>query len=96
MVNMISESLADKLELDVVIDPVGYEYVTRADGSPVPNVVGLTDTHIMYNDQPLWFDGVVGKDLEFDVVGGVPFMEANDIAVRPATAKRNCAGYPAP
>ena len=83
-VDMISESLADWLECDIAVDDVGYEYVTNADGTPVSDVVGLAYFSLSFHGLRLWFDGVVVRDLEVDVVAGLPCMEMNDILVRPS------------
>ena len=81
---MICEPLADWLECDIAVDDVGYEHVTNAYGTPVSDIVGHTRFSLSFNGLHLSFDGVVVRDLEVDVVAGLPCMEMNDILVRPS------------
>ena len=103
-INMISESLADALGLEIVIDEYGYEDYVSGDeyecgdddkphcmkemsGSSMDDVVGLTAFTLHRNGCELWFDGMVMKDESLNddlLVAGAPFMEANDISVRPS------------
>ena len=83
-INMISERMADELACEILVDEMGYEYVTHMDGTPVQDIIGLAEFYVMVNGLPLWFEGVVVTDLDADIVAGIPFMELNDLTVRPA------------
>ena len=55
----------------------------QADGSPL-NVIGETHLVLTRDDSEFKFDGLVVESLDVDVLAGIPFMEINDIALRPA------------
>ena len=55
--------------------------------SSMDDVVGLTAFTLHRNGFELWFDGMVMKDKSMNddlLVAGAPFMEANDVSVRPS------------
>lgn len=56
----------------------------QADGSSPLTVVGETRLYFTRDDHELYFEGLVIDNLDVDVLAGIPFMEHNDISVRPA------------
>ena len=56
----------------------------QADGSSPLTVVGETKLYFTRDDHELYFEGLVIDNLDVDVLAGIPFMEHNDISVRPA------------
>ena len=94
--NIIGEALADHLELDISVDTYGYADYFPYDGvedslkRQLQDVVGLTSVSIYRNGLEMWFDALVVKSKNSDgnvIIGGAPFMEANDISVRPSKCK---------
>ena len=93
-INLIKKSAADYFGLDVVDDFEFSEYLLDDDvllSSLVDQtqIVGLTCFIFLFEGYELLFDGVVVRDdylvdTPVDVVGGAPFMEQNDISVRPS------------
>ena len=58
--------------------------VHQADGSSPLQMVGETRLSFTREDRIFTFEGLVVENLDVDVLAGTPFMETNDIAVRPA------------
>ena len=58
--------------------------VHQADGSSPLHVVGETCFPFTHKGHTFTFEGLVIENLDVDVLAGTPFMESNDIAVRPA------------
>ena len=56
----------------------------QADGVSPLNVVGEISLTFTRESRPLVFEGLVVLDLDVEVLAGTPFMERNDVAVRPA------------
>lgn len=56
----------------------------QADGSSPLTVVGETSFTLMRNDHQFQFHGLVVKDLDVEILAGIPFMKCNDITIRPA------------
>ena len=57
-------------------------------------VKGLTSFMLDHNGQDLWFEGFVVDDvvmnklnMSVDIIAGAPFMELNDVSVRPSVRK---------
>ena len=75
--NMIRHSTA------ITIIP-SAQCVQQADGSSQLQVVGEIRTTFTRDSTDLTFEGLVVEDLDVEVLAGTPFMEANDVAVRPA------------
>ena len=73
-----------------IIQCLGYQVkpssqsVHQADGSSPLHVVGETRFPFTRGGHTFNFEGLVIKNLDVDVLAGTPFMESNDIAVRPA------------
>ena len=58
--------------------------VHQADGSSPLHVVGETRLSFDRDGKEFIFEGLVIENLDVDVLAGTPFMETNDVAVRPA------------
>ena len=54
--------------------------------------MGETRFELQHDDHVLYFEGLVVSKLESDLVAGIPFMECNDIAVRPLKREVTIAG----
>ncbi|KAJ8346823.1 hypothetical protein SKAU_G00282240 [Synaphobranchus kaupii] len=79
--NMIRHSTATRLRSQILSSA---QSVHQADGSSQLQVVGETRISFTRGDRVFQFDGLVVVDLDVDILAGTPFMEANDVAVRPA------------
>ncbi|KAJ8344559.1 hypothetical protein SKAU_G00318880 [Synaphobranchus kaupii] len=79
--NMIRHSTATRLGSQILSSA---QSVHQADGSSQLQVVGETRISFTRGDRVFQFDGLIVVDLDVDVLAGTPFMEANDVAVRPA------------
>ena len=79
--NMIRHSTAKLLGCPIISST---QSVQQADGSPQLQVVGEIRATFTRDNTDFTFEGLVVEDLDIAVLGGTPFMEANDIAVRPA------------
>ena len=78
--NMIRHVLVQRLGCHMTSSS---QSVHQADGSSPLHVVGETRLSFNREGREFTFEGLVGN-LDVDVLAGTPFMEANDIAVRPA------------
>ena len=73
-----------------VIQCLGYQVtpnsqsVHQADGSSPLHIVGETHFPFTCEGHTFTFKGLVVEDLDVDILAGTPFMESNDITVRPA------------
>lgn len=56
----------------------------QADGSSPLKVMGETRLSFTRGNQEFQFEGLIVENLDVDVLAGTPFMETNDVAVRPA------------
>ena len=79
--NMIRHSTAKHLGCPVISSA---QSVQQADGSSQLRVVGEIRTTFTRDNTDFTFEGLVVEDLDVEVLAGTPFMEANDVAVRPA------------
>ena len=79
--NMIKEETATRLGLR--INPA-QQTAYQADGTSKLEVVGETRTKFRRDSLVLKFEGLVVRNLDEEVLAGNPFMEANDISIRPA------------
>lgn len=61
----------------------------QADGSSPLNVVGETSLVLSRDGHKFSFQGLVVEDLDVEVLAGAPFMERNDVHVRPARHEIN-------
>ena len=79
--NMIRHTVVQRLGCRVT---PSSQSVHQADGSSPLHVVGETHLSFTREDRIFTFEGLVVENLDVDVLAGTPFMETNDIAVRPA------------
>ena len=79
--NMIRHSTAKLLGCPIISSA---QSVQQADGSSQLQVVGEIRTTFTRDNTDFTFEGLVVEDLDVAVLAGTPFMEANDVAVRPA------------
>ena len=56
----------------------------QADGSSPLKVIGETKLMFVRGEKSFSFDGLIVENLDVEILAGTPFMESNDIAVRPA------------
>jgi hypothetical protein len=76
----INEILAKRLNLRIT---PATQSATQADGISDLSVVGETRFSVQRGNITLYFEGLVVRGLETGILAGVPFMEENDIGVRP-------------
>ena len=87
-VNLIKESTVEELCLDIVVGD--FDRYIDADESFVlpPDIVGLTCFPLRHGGYDLQYDGFVVADHVLsnhaDILVGAPFMELNDVSVRPS------------
>ena len=79
--NLIRESTAKSLNADII---KSTQSAHQADGSSPLAVVGETTMTLSRDGHMFQFHGLVVKSLDVDVLAGIPFMENNDITIRPA------------
>ena len=79
--NMIRSSTVKRLGAKVT---TSSQSARQADGHSPLEVVGETHMTFIRDSQQLQFEGLVVENLDVEVLAGIPFMETNDIAVRPA------------
>ena len=79
--NMIRASTAERLGVKV---SSSSQSAHQADGASPLIVVGETRFTVYHNNRPFKFEGLVVENLDVDILGGTPFMETNDISIRPA------------
>ena len=79
--NMIRESTAVKLGAKI---RGSSQAARQADGSSPLTVLGETRLTFARESRLLEFEGLVVRELDVAVLAGIPFMESNDIGVRPA------------
>ena len=79
--NMIRLSTVQKLKAEIC---KRAQFAHQADGSSPLKVIGETKLSFTRGQHVFQFEGLVVENLDVVVLAGTPFMEANDIAVRPA------------
>lgn len=79
--NMIRRSTAKHLGCPIISSA---QSVQQADGSSQLQVIGEIRTTFTRDHTNFAFEGLVVENLDVEVLAGTPFMETNDIAVRPA------------
>ena len=57
---------------------------SQADGTSPLNVIGEVRIKLVRGSNEFFFEGLVVEKLDVDVLAGIPFMELNDVTVRPA------------
>ena len=79
--NMIRHSIVTRLGCQVT---PSSQSAHQADGSSPLKVVGETRPSFTRDNREFSFEGLVVENFDVDILGGTPFMEVNDISVRPA------------
>lgn len=79
--NMVSVSVVKRFGVDIL---QSSQSARQADGCSQLKVVGETRLVFTRNNMKLHFNGLVIENLDVDILAGTPFMEENDIAIRPA------------
>ena len=79
--NMIRQSTANLLGAKVT---PSSQSVHQADGSSTLKVTGETRVSLSRDKHLFYFEGLVVQDLDVELLAGTPFIELNDIAIRPA------------
>ena len=79
--NMIRHTVVQRLGCHMTSSS---QSVHQADGSSPLQVVGETRFLLSRDGRDFTFEGLVVENLDVDILAGTPFMETNDIAVRPA------------
>ncbi|KAK3714880.1 hypothetical protein QZH41_001881 [Actinostola sp. cb2023] len=79
--NMIRHSLVKRLGSTLTSSS---QSAHQADGSSPLHVVGETRLLFTRDNRQFKFEGLVVENLDVDILAGTPFMETNDVAVRPA------------
>ncbi|CAG2238702.1 unnamed protein product [Mytilus edulis] len=79
--NMIRASAATKLNAKITSSS---QSAHQADGSSPLTVVGETRLTFTRDKHQMYFEGLVVENLDSDILAGIPFMEKNDISIRPA------------
>ncbi|VDI67074.1 Hypothetical predicted protein [Mytilus galloprovincialis] len=85
--NMIRASAATKLNAKITSSS---QSAHQADGSSPLTVVGETRLTFTRDKHQLYFEGLVVENLDSDILAGIPFMEKNDISIRPARRQSTC------
>ena len=95
-INLVRKSTAEACGFEIVIDSFGYDdYVEVDQPFDLPSgIVGLSYFTLIHDGYELWFDGFIIEDdvydgmdnhnVHVDIIAGAPFMESNDVAVRPS------------
>ena len=78
--NMIRANTASRLGVRVV---ESNQSAHQADGASPLEVVGETRSTITNGHRWFEFEGFVVENLDLDILGGTPFMDVNDIFIRP-------------
>ena len=79
--NMIRLSTVRRLNAKV---DATKQSAKQANGSSPLNVMGETRLTFTRDGLKFHFEGLVIADLDVEVLAGIPFMESNDISIRPA------------
>jgi hypothetical protein len=80
-VNMIHESVANQLGL--VISP-SNQIATQADGKSELKILGEVRFQVQRDDQLLHIEGLVARNMDTEILAGIPFIAQNDISIHPA------------
>ena len=79
--NMIRESVAMKLNAKL---SKSNQHALQADGQSPLHVKGETRLTLSRASETFHLEALVVENLDVDILGGVPFMEVNDITIRPS------------
>ena len=78
---MVRASIAKRLGVSV---KSSSQCAHQADGSSPLHVVGETPFSLSRDHHNLSFEGLVMENFDVEVLAGTPFMETNDVSIRPA------------
>ena len=81
--NMVKADFIRYLSVPVV---KSSQLACQADGKTPLTVVGEVHTEFTLGPHVFVFDALVINELDVDILGGMPFMHDNDIAIRPANS----------
>ena len=79
--NMIRHSTAVRLGCDI---KKSSQSAHQADGSSPLTIIGETSICLTRKNNKFAFTGLVVQNLDVELLAGTPFMEINDVAIRPA------------
>ncbi len=79
--NMIRQSTAVRLGCDI---NKSYQSAHQADGSSPLTTIGETSICLTRKNNKFAFTGLVVQNLDVEPLAGTPFLEINDVAIRPA------------
>ncbi|VDI84007.1 Hypothetical predicted protein [Mytilus galloprovincialis] len=79
--NMLRASAAKRMGIEI---KSSSQSAHQADGSSPLKVIGEVHTNFTRDGRELHFEGLVVETLDVDILAGIPFMEKNDISIRPA------------
>ena len=79
--NFMRASVAKHLAADI---KKSTQSAHQADGSSPLKVTGETKVTFTRDKHNFVFEGLVVENLDVDILAGIPFMEANDVHIRPA------------
>ena len=80
-ISMIKSSVATYIGATI---KSSKQHALQADGVTPLKILGETTITLSRNEHILRLEALVVNDLDVDVLAGIPFMDYNDIAVRPA------------
>ena len=60
------------------------QHSNQADGRSSLKIVGETSLKFTFRDHTIIFDALIASDLDEDILGGTPFMDRNDVWIRPS------------
>ncbi|KAK3090592.1 hypothetical protein FSP39_012951 [Pinctada imbricata] len=80
-ISMIRASIADHIGVKVQHTK---QHALQADGCTPLETLGETHFDVVRDNITLHIEALVVKDLDVDILAGIPFMSANDISIRPA------------
>ena len=78
--NFIRRDVAVKLNVNI---RKHSQYSHQADGSSPLKIVGETTITFSFKHHRLVLEALVAQDLDEEILGGIPFMNSNDIWIRP-------------
>ena len=82
--NMIRHTTAKRLGTKIINTS---QSARQADGSSPLKVIGETRFTLERDNMRCYFEGLVIEDLDTEILGGVPFMQKNDLTIRPARSE---------
>ena len=80
-INLVKQSVANQISASIL--PT-LEIAFQADRVTPMDVVGETHLEFSRDNKALSLQALVVKDLDVDILGGIPFMSSDDISIRPA------------